>query len=128
MRDMGLQRSQLRQLLTKTVDTALVAGKLLLHGAGRRNRIRLKGNINLVTEMDLRSEKLIVRRLRPLLPAASFLTEEAGMETNPSDYKWIIDPLDGTTNYAHGFPVWCVSIALEYQGKLCRCGLRSDTR
>lgn len=109
---------QLTALLPEVSATAIAAGKLLLRNVSRRRLVHFKGKINLVTEMDLKSEKLIVARLRKLLPNASFLTEEGSAVENDAPYKWVIDPLDGTTNYAHTFPVWCVSIALEYHGEI----------
>jgi len=105
-------------LLPEVSATAIAAGRLLLRNVSRHRLVHFKGKINLVTEMDLRSEKLIVARLRKLLPDASFLTEEGSAVENDSPYKWVIDPLDGTTNYAHTFPIWCVSIALEWRGEI----------
>jgi len=105
-------------LLPEVSATAIAAGKLLLRNVSRHRLVHFKGKINLVTEMDLRSEKLIVARLRKLLPDASFLTEEGSAVESDSPYKWVIDPLDGTTNYAHTFPIWCVSIALEWHGEI----------
>jgi myo-inositol-1(or 4)-monophosphatase len=108
----------LTTLLPEVSATAIAAGKLLLQNVSRRRMVHFKGIINLVTEMDLKSEKLIVMRLRKLLPDASFLTEEGSAIENDSPYKWVIDPLDGTTNYAHTLPIWCVSIALEWRGEI----------
>jgi myo-inositol-1(or 4)-monophosphatase len=105
-------------LLSEVTATAIAAGKLLLRNVSRHRSVHFKGRINLVTEMDLKSEKLIVAQLRKLLPDASFLTEEGSAVENDSPYKWVIDPLDGTTNYAHTFPIWCVSIALEWHGEI----------
>lgn len=118
-----MKRTQLvsptpRTLVPGVAATAIAAGKLLLKNVSGHRSVTFKGKINLVTEMDLKSEKLIVARLRKLLPEASFLTEEGSATENGSPYKWVIDPLDGTTNYAHTFPIWCVSIALEYCGEI----------
>ena len=109
---------ELTMLLPEVSATAIAAGKLLLRNVSRHRLVRFKGKINLVTEMDLKSEKLIVARLRKLLPDASFLTEEGSAVENDSPCKWVIDPLDGTTNYAHTLPIWCVSIALEWRGDI----------
>jgi myo-inositol-1(or 4)-monophosphatase len=109
---------QLTSLLPEVSATAIEAGKLLLRNVSRHRLVHFKGKINLVTEMDLRSEKLIIARLRKLLPDASFLAEEGSAVENDSPYKWVIDPLDGTTNYAHTLPIWCVSIALECHGEI----------
>lgn len=95
---------------------ALRAGGLLKRYLGKVNQIKYKTHsINLVTEADHNSEKLILQMIKSVFPWHSFLAEETGEIKNKSEYKWIIDPLDGTTNFAHGFPVFCVSIALEKQ-------------
>jgi myo-inositol-1(or 4)-monophosphatase len=106
------------KLLRSSVDAAVEAGDLLKRNMYKDRSVTYKGKINLVTEMDVRSEKLIIGRLCKALPKSSFLAEEGGANDNDSEFRWIIDPLDGTTNYAHSFPVWCVSIALEYQGEI----------
>jgi len=80
--------------------------------------ISFKGEIDLVTEVDRRCEELIVASLKGAFPEHSFLAEEGSNQEGRLPYKWIIDPLDGTTNFAHGFPWFCVSIALEHQGEL----------
>jgi myo-inositol-1(or 4)-monophosphatase len=81
-----------------------------------------KGDIDLVTEADIAAERLIVERIRSYHPRHAILTEESGDVVSLGDagsgYKWVIDPLDGTTNYAHGYPVFCVSIALEHEGSV----------
>lgn len=118
MKRLAIATPQLTKLLPEVSATAIAAGKLLLRNASGHRSVHFKGKINLVTEMDLKSEKLIVARLRKLLPDASFLTEEGSAVENDSPCKWVIDPLDGTTNYAHTFPIWCVSIALEWRGEI----------
>jgi myo-inositol-1(or 4)-monophosphatase len=99
------------------VEAAQTAGRLLrreLHGA---RRIAFKGlPTNLVTEMDGRAESLIVERLRAAFPDDAVLAEERGVQSGRSGRRWIVDPLDGTTNYAHGVPIFGVSIALETDG------------
>jgi myo-inositol-1(or 4)-monophosphatase len=89
------------------------AGLLLKRRLGQKRRVNYKGAVNLVTEMDLFSEKLIVSEIRQRYPNHSFLAEEKTSTQEKSPYRWIIDPLDGTTNYAHGYPIFCVSVALE---------------
>lgn len=115
---MRISSSKTLSLLEATSATARLAGKLLLENVQKNRRVQFKGRIDIVTEMDLASEKLIVARLGKILPGASFLTEEGSIADQQSEFKWIIDPLDGTTNYAHTFPVWCVSIALQYRDEL----------
>lgn len=92
------------------------AGALLRERLHDRHIVQYKGEINLVTEADRLSESLIVERIRREFPGHDILTEESPETANGSRFRWIIDPLDGTTNYAHGYPVFCVSIALEVKG------------
>ncbi len=98
--------------------TAVEAGRMLLARRARRPRIEYKGAINLVTASDRASQALIQRRLGEAFPGHDVLSEEDLDTGGGSAYRWIVDPLDGTTNYAHGFPNWCVSIALEVEGVL----------
>lgn len=95
---------------------AMEAGALLKGRLHERHTVEYKGEINLVTEADRLSEQLIVERIGRSYPGHDILTEESAETANSSGFRWIIDPLDGTTNYAHGFPVFCVSIALEVAG------------
>jgi myo-inositol-1(or 4)-monophosphatase len=96
--------------------TAREAGALLRERIDENHTVRYKGEINLVTEADRLSEALIVERIRGSFPDHGILTEESPEIVNGSPFRWIIDPLDGTTNFAHGYPVFCVSIALEMEG------------
>lgn len=106
-------------MLNFAMETAREAGQILLEKFGRKIEISLKGDINLVTEADLASEKLIVEKIRSHYPKHSILAEESGAATiDDSVWKWIIDPLDGTTNYAHGYPCFCVTLALEHLGEI----------
>jgi myo-inositol-1(or 4)-monophosphatase len=109
-------------LLNFAIQAARDAGRILSERYGRAIQITNKGDINLVTEADLAAELLIVERIRSHYPRHAILAEEAGeveiAGSAEAEYKWIIDPLDGTTNYAHGYPVFCVSIALEREGKV----------
>ena len=108
-------------MLNFAIQTAREAGQVLAERFGRKIEISNKSEIDLVTESDLASEGVIIERIRTYYPRHSILAEESGV-TNPhdheSDWRWIIDPLDGTTNYAHGYPCFCVSIALEHRGRL----------
>jgi myo-inositol-1(or 4)-monophosphatase len=96
-------------------DAAFKAGRMLRENIHGLREITHKGNINLVTEMDLRSERMIVKMLRVAFPDHGVVAEEETKLSNASGYTWIIDPLDGTTNYAHGYPCFAVSIALRYE-------------
>jgi myo-inositol-1(or 4)-monophosphatase len=106
-------------LLNFAIQVARDAGSLLLQRLGSA-QIRNKGDIDLVTEADLASEELIIERIRSHYPQHGILAEESGeaVQVGPerSAWKWIIDPLDGTTNYAHGYPCFCVSIGVERAG------------
>lgn len=107
-------------MLNFAIQTAREAGQILLEKFGRKINISLKGDINLVTEADLASEKLIIERIKSYYPKHSILAEESGnaVVSGDSSWKWIIDPLDGTTNFAHGYPCFCVTLALEHEGKI----------
>jgi len=89
------------------------AGAILREGYGNARHVEHKGVVDLVTEFDYRSEALIVARLRQAFPDHSVHAEESGQTAAPSEYEWLIDPLDGTTNFAHSFPVFAVSLALQ---------------
>lgn len=106
----------MKSFLEVAVDAARSAGRLLREELGGVRRIHHKGVINIVTEMDHRSEALIVDRLLEAFPNHAVLAEEGGHTAGRSEYRWHIDPLDGTTNYAHGLPIFAVSIALERAG------------
>ena len=101
------------------VDAARTAGDVLRAGFHAAHRVAFKGQtINLVTEMDVRAEELIVGRLASAFPDDTILAEERGASAGRSGRRWIVDPLDGTTNYAHGLPLYSVSIALEVDRRI----------
>ena len=108
-------------MLNFAIETARDAGQLLLEKFGRKINISKKGDINLVTEADLASESLIIERIKSHFPKHSILAEESGEAVVIGDgttWKWIIDPLDGTTNFAHGYPCFCITLALEHEGEV----------
>ena len=106
-------------MLNFAIETAREAGQILLEKFGRKINISKKGDINLVTEADLASEKLIIEKIRSRYPKHSILAEESGAASiENAVWKWIVDPLDGTTNYAHGYPCFCVTLALEHAGEI----------
>ena len=111
-------KEELLNLMALAQDSARQAGNLLVERLNTDFKIRKKGPINLVTEIDLQSEALIVGRIRKHFPEHQILTEEQASRRTASPFKWIIDPLDGTTNYAHGYRFFCVSIALELAGEI----------
>lgn len=99
--------------------TAQAAGRKLLLAAHRRRQVDFKGAIDLVTEMDRKVERFIGRELARAFPDHDLLAEEAqGNLASGSEFRWVVDPLDGTTNYAHGLPIYSVSMALEHRGKI----------
>jgi len=101
------------------IELARAAGDLLRSELLGPRRIVYKGSpTNIVTEMDARAEALIVDRLLAAFPDDAILAEERGAQAGRSGRRWIIDPLDGTTNYAHGLPIYGVSIALEVGGRV----------
>jgi myo-inositol-1(or 4)-monophosphatase len=104
------------------MDIAREAAALVQDYAAKLARsefsFELKGEHDLVTEADRASEKLIVERLRKEYPTHHIVAEEGGVHDGSSEYRWYVDPLDGTTNFAHGFPVYNVTLALEHKGEL----------
>ena len=107
--------SPYREFIEATVREA---GALLRERIDDRHTVQYKGEIDLVTEADSLSEALIVGRIRRSFPDHNILTEESPEILSGSGFRWIVDPLDGTTNYSHGYPVFCVSIALEMEGMI----------
>ncbi|MBI3358598.1 MAG: inositol monophosphatase [Nitrospirae bacterium] len=98
------------------LSSAKKAGRILREGMTRGLTISYKGDLNLVTQIDTLSEQMIVSEIRKHFRNHQILAEEGHNYESASPYRWIIDPLDGTTNYAHRFPYFCVSIAVEFQG------------
>lgn len=100
------------------IEIVLKAGKYLKKNLGNVKEISYKGaTINLVTDLDRKAENLIINALQKYFPNDSFLSEESGEKKGKSDFRWILDPLDGTTNYAHAFPFYSISLALEKNGR-----------
>jgi myo-inositol-1(or 4)-monophosphatase len=104
--------------LETAVEIAREAGTMLSQFFTRRIGYELKGEFDLVTEADRASEKLIVERLRSRFPSHDIMAEEGGGHDTGSEYCWYVDPLDGTTNFAHGFPFFNVTLALERGGRM----------
>ena len=108
--------------LDAALEIAREAGDILRADYARSGEVRFKGVVNLVTDTDLASQDLIFRRLSARFPGHEFLAEEGLRELGGSEFRWVFDPLDGTTNFAHRFPFFCVSLALERRGELV-CGV-----
>ena len=102
------------------IEAALEAGKFLQKSIGNIQSVERKfgQETNLVTEIDKKSEEIIISMIRKKFPDHDFLAEESGKHEVQSDYRWIIDPLDGTLNYTHGVPLYSVSIAVEKKGEI----------
>lgn len=100
------------------IEAARGAGALQLQGLAHKPKIEFKGEINLVTDVDRACEKLIGDKIQGAFPDHDFVAEEGSGKRRDSEYKWIVDPLDGTTNFAHGYPLFCTSIALEKAGEV----------
>jgi myo-inositol-1(or 4)-monophosphatase len=102
------------------MDLARAAGDVLNYYADREKLVEFKGHGNLVTIADKKSEELIIGGILSRYPSHSILAEESGATQPGASIQWIIDPLDGTTNFAHGYPFYCVSIGVEENGQpLC---------
>lgn len=106
-------------MIEKIIDIAKQAGKFLKENEGKIIEINEKGSFtNLVTNIDRGSEVMIKEFIAKNFPEHGILAEESGASSPLSEYKWIIDPLDGTTNFTHAFPVYCVSIGVEHKGEV----------
>ncbi|MEM7007749.1 MAG: inositol monophosphatase family protein [Thermodesulfobacteriota bacterium] len=97
-------------------NTARKAGVVLLENLGKVKEIEFKAKNSLVTEVDKLSEKIIIEDIKKNFPSHSIFAEESGRDTQNSEHLWLIDPIDGTTNYAHAYPFFSISIALEING------------
>jgi myo-inositol-1(or 4)-monophosphatase len=104
--------------LSAAREAALEAGKMLKQGLNEGREISFKGSVDLVTNFDNKAQEMIFDRLSSSFPGHGFLAEEGLSRQEQGEFRWIIDPLDGTTNYAHRVPIFCVSIGLEFQGRI----------
>lgn len=104
--------------LDVAIEAAREAGALQRERLGEAHKIEFKGELNPVTEVDRACEERITKKIQSAFPSHDILAEEGGGKRRDSEFKWIIDPLDGTVNYTHGYPLFCVSIALEKNGKI----------
>jgi myo-inositol-1(or 4)-monophosphatase len=102
------------------------AGALLMQYFHQGIKVEYKGDADLVTAADRASEALIRERITQQFPSHDVLGEEQGLNDQGSDYRWYVDPLDGTTNFAHGYPVFCVSMALEHRALEHRSGAKTE--
>ena len=107
-------------MLTTAIEAAKEAGRFLKYSVGRVRSIEMKQGEerNLVSEIDKGSEARIIEIIKRRYPHHAILAEESGASNASSDYKWVIDPLDGTTNFLHGVPIFCVTIGIEFKGEI----------
>ena len=113
-------------MLNKVIEIAKEAGEIAREGFGTNFNVEYKTNsADLVTEYDKKCEVAIVNFIQKEFPAHSILAEESGESENKSEYRWVIDPIDGTTNFAHGLPIFSVSIGVQKNGKTI-CGVVND--
>ena len=113
-------------MINKVIQISKEAGKIVKEGFGKNFSIEYKTNAsNLVTEIDKKSEALIIDFINKEFPGHSVLAEESGEHGTSSEYHWVIDPLDGTTNFAHGLPIFAVSVGVQKNGETI-CGVVYD--
>ena len=104
--------------LEVALEAAREGGRILLSEFDRPVKISYKGEVDIVTQADRRSEEAVVTLLRTHFPKHAIVAEEGGGQETESPFRWFVDPLDGTTNFAHGYPCFAVSIGLEEAGEL----------
>lgn len=110
-------------MINKVIQISKEAGEIIREGFGKNFSIEYKTNAsNLVTEIDKKSEATIINFIRKEFPTHSVLAEESGEHGTSSEYLWVIDPLDGTSNFAHGLPIFAVSIGVQKNGEII-CGV-----
>lgn len=123
LKKLDLSEKSLNQVKKAAIEAALKAGAILRKNFGGRLDIREKPGAGLVTQIDIAAENAAMKVLRKACPSFETLAEESGSSASlqkgvTSEGRWVIDPLDGTTNFVHAFPMFCVSIAAEIQSEL----------
>ncbi len=106
------------EYLRTAIEAARSAGELIVRSRDKKLHVRHKGRVDLVTEVDLLAEQEIIRTIKEKYPDHRVVAEESGVGEDESDYIWWIDPIDGTTNFVHGYPHYAVSIALQAEGAI----------
>jgi len=118
--------------LATAIDIVLRAGVLQMRRFGRDFHVEMKGAIDLVTDVDIEVEQMCRKVLGARFPSHAILAEEEGGHADAtagtSEYCWIFDPIDGTTNYAHGLPIFCAALALEIRGRVDIAAVYDPTR
>ncbi len=107
-------------MIDTAIHAAREAGRFLKENVGKVRNIEIKKGEerNLVSEIDRGAERIIIDIIKQKYPSHEILAEESGGSTSPAEYRWVIDPLDGTTNYLHALPLFCVSIGVEHKGEI----------
>lgn len=105
-------------ILNIAVKAAREGSKIILRSIDRVHTVDEKSRNDFVTEVDKATEQVIIENIRKIYPEHNFLGEESGTSNGNPDYQWIIDPIDGTSNYIHGFPFFSISIAFKHKGRL----------
>src|SRR5215216_6985581 len=118
MLDSSPPPQHLTAIMDLAAEAARAGGAVLRESYGRVHTVRHKGLVDLVTEADVRAERTIVELIRSRFPSHRILAEEGTVGGDDTRHRWIIDPLDGTTNFAHGLRVFSVSVGYERDGKL----------
>ncbi len=113
-----VHRMDFERILRVAIAAAYKGGEHQRNLLGKLETVDKKGAIDLVTEADTAAEKAILETITDVFPDHSVLAEESGRREGNPDCRWIVDPLDGTTNFAHGVPIFCASIAFSYRGEL----------
>ena len=113
-----MDKFKLLEIKTQIEKVARKGGRILKSGLNEAHTVMFKGVVDLVTEMDCKVEKTIVDTIEMIYPDHEIYSEEQGKGGITSSIKWVIDPLDGTTNYAHGYTHFCISIALQENDEL----------
>lgn len=110
----------MQPIVNIAVEAARAAGDIIVRHMDRLDRVKVssKHNNDLVTEVDVKAEQAIIETIHKVYPTHGILAEESGLNQGEDDYTWIIDPLDGTANYVHGFPHFAVSIAVKYKNRI----------
>ena len=117
-----------QNLIDPMQSMAREAGALLMRYFDQQVKIEYKAEADLVTIADRESEALILGRIRAQFPTHDVMGEEGTRIESGSDYKWYVDPLDGTTNFAHGFPVFCISLGIHFRGRAAAAVIYDPTR
>jgi myo-inositol-1(or 4)-monophosphatase len=105
----------MKELLSTARNLAVEAGNYIRQSASRMGKVEYKGRVDLVTDVDRKAEEIILGGIRRAYPDHAVLAEESGENSGRSEFRWVVDPIDGTTNFVHDYPFFCVSIAVQHR-------------